>query len=706
MTLSESDSQVVHRPLWPGTGAGRPAGATAWRSALRASAALTALELLAVTAWTLWFAASYLNLDPDVVPNGREYLSNIQTHHLWTRAASCGWCALWNGSFRGGYPALADPHGSMLHPLVMLTSLAWGVSNGSKLALAGAFLMAGLAQWWLGRAVGLGCVARTWSAAMAVVAGHLGGKMEPGNFGLVLSTAACSLVLPPLLALGQSGSQRAAVALGVTLALAAVAGQAYMQVGLVFLLPLVLLLVAPWGWGSLARTGRRLLLAAAIALLLAAPLLVPLLHFLPQFGKDIDPTFRSVQPFPFIPLNLVIDDAEFYASGSLGMLPFPYLYVIFVGWLPVALAVWGVAALWRTSAPGGADRRQRRVAVFLAGFALLALWQASAVPLIWLARVIPSPGVAAQISGLRFPSVIAGLAVPALLALAGAGLDRLLGGPAPHWPHWPPALAAKLSALPVGRVRQIHRVGIDARWLLALPLLLALSDARAFSRQWVTTVRVDPGVPALLTNLRTPDLQWVNTPFGEQFWIEPALRLGLKLSLGTQGWFWAFREPPEPVAQAHRDDAPPGMTLRTIIGGVPIYAAPAGREYAAVTDAGEGPASGGRTVCAARGVGGDLDVRCDAPRAGVLTVKENRWSGWRAYVDGRPAALRDDRWLAVDLPAGSHTVAFRYRPWDAPLGLLLCSLGMALATYVWCTADRRPGVHAEGVHPQGVHPEV
>ena len=669
------------RPAGP-----RRSGAPRWaRIRPKGSWLLTAAELVVLALWTLLFARPYLDLNPDVVPLGREYLSNIQTHFLWSRVASCGWCAVWNGSFRGGYPALADPHGSMLHPLVMVATLGWGVAGGAKLAMAGAFFMGGLAQWWLGRVVGFGRLARVWSACLAVVAGHLAGKMEAGNFGLLLSTAATALVLPPLLTLGLDGgrSRRGAVVLGVTLALAAVAGQAYMQIGLVLLLPVVFL-AAPYsvwkgvrGGGPVAdRTGLprflgSLALAGGIGLLLAAPFIVPTLHFLPQFGKDTDPIFRSAQPFPFVPLNLVINDHDFYRGQTLGRLPFPYLYATFVGWIPVLLAFTGLATLW-TGGSGSALERNRRVALFLAGVTLLALWIASAAPLLWLAQHIPFPRVAAQMTGLRYPPVIAGLAVPAVLALAGAGLDRILsiifapGGPAPWW-----------------------AVGLRRALVLPLAVLLIVSliDARAFSRQWMGTSRRNAGEYALLAALRTPDLQWVNTPYGEQFWIEPALRQGLKLNLGTQGWYWAGRTPPAPVAEGFRGGVPPGTSLRGEFGGIPVYDAQPGREYAAV----EGAGTGERAVCSARGTGGDIDVVCDAPFAGTLTLKENAWSGWRVRVDGATAALRPGTWLAVDLPAGAHTVSFRYRPWDVPLGLLLAGGGVALAGYAWWRDGRVRG---------------
>jgi len=47
--------------------------------------------------------------------------------------------------------------------------------------------------------------------------------------------------------------------------------------------------------------------AAAIALLLAAPVLVPYLHFSREFGKEFQPGFTFAQPFAYVPLNLVMN---------------------------------------------------------------------------------------------------------------------------------------------------------------------------------------------------------------------------------------------------------------------------------------------------------------------------------------------------------------------------------------------------------------
>jgi hypothetical protein len=626
--------------------------------------ALVAVELISVIAWALSITSAYLNLDPALTPFGREYSSAIQTHHLWTRARECGLCALWNGSVRGGAPAFADLHGSMLHPLVIATTLIWGVLNGSKIALVGAFVMAGLAQWWLAYTLGVGRVARVWSACLAVAAGHLAGRMELGAFGVVLSLASCSLTLPLIVLVSRTGSRRAAVALGVTLGLAALAGQGYIQVGLALTLPAVLLLI-PWQRERSKLIVKRYALAIGLALLLAAVFLVPFARFLPEFDKFIDPEFKSPQPFVFVPLNLVINDHNFYAGEALGMGPgAPHLYENYIGWIAVLLAVWGLRS--------GRTRDEQKAVAFLAVMALLALWIASGEPLAALYRIAPARWLADIIAGIRHPSQIAGLAVPPILALAALGLDRLLSR------GWPQLQLALLNVGADGR-----RLAVHTRWLMAIPLLVALSDVQVFGSQWITLAPTRAEIDDVLDALRTPDVQWVNTPVGEHFFVEPAVGRGLKLAAGIRTWNWKGHDLPEPALEANRVGPPKGMTQQVeVVGGIPIYTAPPGREYAFVAHD-----DGSRTACAAQGVAGDIDVKCDLAGPGQLVVRENSWAGWQARRDGEALPLRSSQWLSVSLPAGRHTIQFRYRPWDAPLGLALTLLGGALGAYLWLKRD-------------------
>ena len=188
----------------------------------------------------------------------------------------------------------------------------------------------------------------------------------------------------------------------------------------------------------------------------------------------------------------------------------------------------------------------------------------------------------------------------------------------------------------------------------------------------------------MLDALRTSDLQWVNAPFGEHPFQLVAVEKGLKLASGIQTWNWKDRPYPEPTLEAHREGIPQGMTLSQRESVIPIYEAGSGREYASVTQDGQG-----RSICEATGHGGDIDVACATPQAGVLTVKENRWSGWHAEVDGKRSQLLAGQWLAVNLPAGEHIVRFRYRPWDVPLGLAITLMGAILALYLGLRPERK-----------------
>jgi len=615
-------------------------------------------ELLLLLLWTLFVTRSYLDMNPQMVPSGREYLSAIQTHHFWTWLRDCGACALWNGSVRGGHPALVDPYGGFLHPLVAVTTLGWGVLNGSKLAIVGAFLLTGLAQWWLALELGLGRVARMWIAAMAVVAGNLSGRMEIGVFGIILSTAAVSLAFSALLRVNRIATRRSGLVLGLMLAMIVVAGQGYMQIGFVLQL-LAAGLLLPKDYARAGRIIRRYGVAIVLALCLAAVFWVPFLHFLPQFVKDTDPKFSSVQPLAFVPINLLINDDAFYRTESLSKLSYPYLYVNYVGWLAVVLAALGVR--------GARNEWQRRAVLFLLCAAFLAFWAASAQPFRGLAQLIPSRLISDQVAGIRYPSLMAGLAILPVLGLAGFGLDWLL---AIAWP--------KIRLSLIGSDANDAGLSLDLRWVLAVPLLLALMSAESFASHWNIVTRLDSSVPKVLEALRTPNLQWVNPPFGEHYWVETAIGMGLKLTTGIQPWNWRDRPFPQPVLEADRQGTPPGMTHFAVVNNVNIYAARSGREYAALI----GP-NGEGTVCTAQGTGGHIDVICPASSGGVLTIRENSWSGWYVTVDGKPAILEPGQWLKTRLKAGDHTISFRYRPWDVFAGVALLLVGLGLVIYLW-----------------------
>ncbi len=454
--------------------------------------------------------------------------------------------------------------------------------------------------------------------------------------------------------------------LGVAFALAIVAGQGYVQIGFVLLLPLLAILIVG-GPAPAAVVVRRLLVAAVLGLLLAAPLVVPVLHFLPELAKGIDGQFTTAQPLKFTLLNLLVDDAAFYRTEILGKMPFPAIYAHFIGWIPLVLAIWGLGSRRVTGSA--------RHGLFLGATALGALWLATASPFAWLARTFSSLALQNFIMGVRFTPLFIGLAVPPILALAGIGVARLL---LLSWPRFSLGVSGMQD-------KPASFLELNTQVLLVIPLVLALAETYSFGRAYIYSAPVIHGVGEALDALKTPDLQWVDTPYGEQFWMEAAAARDLKVSTGTQGWSWANREPPLPVRTLSRGNPPPGMTAAGVAGGLNVYASGPGREYAVVSGA-----DGRRFACQAHGGGGDITVSCEAAAAGMLTVAENVWPGWQARVDGQAVPLYGQPFIALPLRPGAHTVSLKYRPYDVLAGGLLFLVGIVWAAYLWSVKDTGP----------------
>jgi len=640
---------------------------TALRTGSR-RALVAVAELVLVAVWTLTVARDYLDLDANVAPRGVEYFTSIQSHFLWERALDCGLCALWNGNVQGGYPALAETHDAALHPVVIVATLLFGALNGAKFALVAILFLGGLAQWWLAYELGLSRAARLWSGGMAVAAGGYAGRMDQGVYAVVVSTVAAALCLPPLLRFARSGRVRDAAILGIALGLLLVSGQGYIQIGVAMLSPLVLLLAAASSV-PIRLLARRSLLSLAIGGLFAAPFLVPLLHFFPSFGKFTDPSFAETQPFKFVPLNLVIDDPAFFHETSLGRSPFAYLFINYVGWTAVVLAGIGCAVL---------VRKDRWLTAFLVGWAVGAMWIASAMPLRWLRDATATVQPAWEfIVGIRNPALIAGLTTPALLALSAIGLDHL-------WRRVisPLRLVVQSHGDVTARPRTLV---LDPRWLLALVLVWALLDARSFARTWLqVTTQVSAEIDPMLDALQTESAAWVSPPFGERYWVGAALARNMKLSSNVTVWHWKDRQDPQPLLMADRFGIPEGMTPAGAVGDVGIYAGPPSNAYARILHD-----DGTETACHASGRGGNVTVRCDAERPGRLIVQEHWFDGWSARLDGHATDIsRAGDWIGTDVPAGESTIVLRYRPLDAEIGFALFAIGLVLAGYCLIRGER------------------
>jgi hypothetical protein len=158
----------------------------------------------------------------------------------------------------------------------------------------------------------------------------------------------------------------------------------------------------------------------------------------------------------------------------------------------------------------------------------------------------------------------------------------------------------------------------------------------------------------------------------------------------------------------------PGVLPRARLMGRPYYVdgelaaaravrelGPAARERLIVEDPtrplGSGsPASGSAAIV--RELPERVEVRTESPAPAYLVLADTFDPGWSATVDGRPAPIRPAfvAFRAVYLPAGRHTVVFRYRPVGFSLGLTItgCGIAAALVLLLW----RRPAARLAPGH--------
>jgi hypothetical protein len=97
---------------------------------------------------------------------------------------------------------------------------------------------------------------------------------------------------------------------------------------------------------------------------------------------------------------------------------------------------------------------------------------------------------------------------------------------------------------------------------------------------------------------------------------------------------------------------------------------------------------GDEPVAMRRPDAGTVELRAMARCRGLVIVSEAMYPGWRAYVDGAPAALHEayGAFRGAVIERGTHTVTMRYEPASVRLGA-----GLSLAGLLFCALLARGG---------------
>jgi hypothetical protein len=87
----------------------------------------------------------------------------------------------------------------------------------------------------------------------------------------------------------------------------------------------------------------------------------------------------------------------------------------------------------------------------------------------------------------------------------------------------------------------------------------------------------------------------------------------------------------------------------------------------------------------------DVTIEARASAPGILVLSDTWYPGWKAEIDGSPAAvLRANHTMrAVVVPEGTHTVRFLFRPASVTLGFFLTIAGIAAMALMMAFPGKR-----------------
>ena len=608
---------------------------------------LMMLELSIILFFALFVGRKYLDFDPNRFIEGGEFVLTTISHHAWNLLTECGSCVFWSGYLNGGSPSFVELHGAFLHPLVIITTLLWGVINGSKVVVLVSLITVGLGQWWLARELKLSFFPRLWVSLMAIAGGHIFGKLQAGNVVLVLSIACASLILPMVIRLKRDPSKRNVGLLALILAMTWLSGQGYNQlVVLLAYFPAILWYLLQ-GKGKRFIGWRKLIFASLLSVLLISILVVPFIHFQGNWQKLRSPAMDSVQPLEYSMLNLVIHDWKFFDNTSLDKTLSPWAHINFIGWPAVLLMISCLLFI-------NASIRKRELILMYAAM-MLALVFSSRDPYILFADEV-------FVAQLRSLNVAAGLAIQPLLIIAGVALQELIER---NWLNIELTISAGAFSKKIPPLK----------WILLLGLMfMSIRSPYEYGAKFINTRPIN--IPeSELALLDSDQAQWVG-PLNYD-WLPVLIERGYKLIIPDKPWSWKERQIIEPyieVIDFRNDEVTKGIVDRL---GNLVLVADETQEYASIIN------GDSITPCSAVSRGGNVDVTCETDEGGILQVREYYWSGWNAWVYNSPVELDESKdFLTVTAGGGTHHFRFRYQPWDVYLGMGLSAIGLALCAFL------------------------
>lgn len=671
---------------------------------------LIELALIVGVAWLI--ARPLLNFDPAFHLPGNEYQPHVGVIAPFIQALKNGTeFPLWNPTAGTGRSLIADPFLFVFNPFLSLPMLLWGVINGSKVAVALNFAVAGLGAWAIGRLLGFQAITRMWCSLMYMLSGAIVSHLPVGQIQLTFALGWLPWSVASILWVGQSRNYTALVLAGLAQAMFFFAGNLYYQVyGLGCILILVAISVVEWRAtpGVNAAAALRYVSAGLLAVGFIALQLFPQLASRGSirndggFAPDVD-VEGSQKPVDAL-LNYIVSDHDFYATPLLGKAPYLQESYRYVGISPFIFGLFLIPAFRRG--------RRREIVAFGLCFLLMLAWTDvnhsfvkeiyRALPLLFQFRW---PGRALSVGGLF------------LITLGGFGLDELLA-----------SLRSSQAFLSLFATQNqqpyVIRLGTLLSGLVAVGAALAVGDVYQAHKEMVYLA------PEATSADGDNALRWLRENDPGPYGISTALpvtegnsitgyELGLRLFNIVDGWRSA--RAPQRFGQEDAISLPPNYwvisstdlpglpsgELLQMFGSVHVWRNRDSFPYAFYLSANRADAQTPITPAdvapapVARRIGPNrILVEMESDDASLLVVSEAWFSGWQVWVDDRRANLTTvsatlniyfgfgdppvfitfpTSLMAVQVSPGRHKVAFQFDSPAFKVGLVLSATTLALS---------------------------
>jgi hypothetical protein len=148
------------------------------------------LEVSALALVGMGFALPFLNMNTNLTLPGVELQTHISSLKLFT-----DWLGgyadfpLWNPAIGLGRSWIADPFVFAFNPFASIPMWLWGVNNGSKIAIAIHFVIAGFGMWVVAKLMGFQWPTRLWASTLYMLSGGLVSHLYAGQPQLFFALA-------------------------------------------------------------------------------------------------------------------------------------------------------------------------------------------------------------------------------------------------------------------------------------------------------------------------------------------------------------------------------------------------------------------------------------------------------------------------------------------------------------------------------------